>query len=106
MILRWINLAIKSKSINDKGASASITFTADKSDTYYCTVPGHRAAGMVGNFEVVEGSLTTATVAGQLPMKNGKPLNLNVETGTLSRLDRYRRCLYQPTYRSGPIAGA
>lgn len=77
-------LGIKSKSINDKGASASITFTADKSDTYYCTVPGHRAAGMVGTFEVVEGSLTTAIVAGQLPTKNGRPLNLNVETGTLA----------------------
>ncbi|GAB3024842.1 PVC-type heme-binding CxxCH protein [Spirosoma pulveris] len=77
-------LGLKSKSINDKGASTSITFTADKSDTYYCSVPGHRAAGMVGNFEVVEGSLTTATVAGKLPMKNGKPLNLNFETGTLA----------------------
>jgi putative membrane-bound dehydrogenase-like protein len=77
-------LGLKSKSINDKGASTSITFTADKSDTYYCSVPGHRAAGMVGNFEVVEGSLATATVAGQLPMKNGKPLNLNFETGTLA----------------------
>ncbi len=77
-------LGLKSKSINDKGASTSITFTADKSDTYYCSVPGHRAAGMVGTFEVVEGSLTTATVAGQLPMKNGKPLNLNFETGTLA----------------------
>ncbi|SOD91713.1 PVC-type heme-binding CxxCH protein [Spirosoma fluviale] len=77
-------LGLKSKSINDKGASTSITFTADKSDTYYCSVPGHRAAGMVGNFEVVEGSLATATVAGQLPTKNGKPLNLNFETGTLA----------------------
>lgn len=77
-------LGLKSKSINDKGASTSITFTADKSDVYYCSVPGHRAAGMVGNFEVVEGALTTATVAGQVPMKNGKPLNLNFETGTLA----------------------
>jgi len=76
-------LGLKSKSINDKGATSSITFTAYKSDTYYCTVPGHRAAGMVGNFEVVEGSLTTATIAGQIPMKNGQPLNLNFETGTL-----------------------
>ncbi|MVM31455.1 dehydrogenase [Spirosoma sp. HMF4905] len=76
-------LGLKSKSINDKGASTSITFTADKSDTYYCTVPGHRAAGMVGSFEVVEGSVTNATIAGQVPMKNGQPLNLNFETGTL-----------------------
>ncbi|MGA0555834.1 PVC-type heme-binding CxxCH protein [Larkinella sp. VNQ87] len=76
-------LGIKSKTIQDKGAKASITFRADKSDTYYCTVPGHRNAGMVGSFEVVEGTITNATVAGQLPMKNGQPLNLNFETGTL-----------------------
>lgn len=76
-------LGLKSKTIQEKGASTSITFTADKSDTYYCTVPGHRAAGMVGSFEVVEGAISTATIAGQVPMKNGQPLNLNFETGTL-----------------------
>lgn len=76
-------LGIKSKTLQEKGTKASITFTADKSDTYYCTVPGHRAAGMVGKFEVVEGNLSDATIAGQLPMKNGQPLNLNFETGTL-----------------------
>ena len=77
-------LGIKSKTLQEKGSHASITFTADKSDTYYCTVPGHRAAGMVGSFEVVEGAIGTATVAGQLPMKNGKALNLDFETGTLN----------------------
>ena len=74
---------VKSKTLQEKGTKASITFRADKSDTYYCTVPGHRAAGMVGNFEVVEGATAEATIAGQLPMKDGKPLNLNFETGTL-----------------------
>ena len=76
-------MGLKSKSINEKGATASITFTADKSDTYFCTVPGHRAAGMVGQFEVVEGAISTVTLVGQLPMKNGQPVNLNFETGTL-----------------------
>ncbi|GAB3494135.1 hypothetical protein GCM10027341_09900 [Spirosoma knui] len=76
-------LGLKSKTIQEKGTQASITFTADKSDTYYCSVPGHRAAGMVGSFEVVEGAISTATVAGQVPMRNGQPLNLNFETGTL-----------------------
>ncbi|GAB4038375.1 PVC-type heme-binding CxxCH protein [Spirosoma jeollabukense] len=76
-------LGVKSKTLQEKGSKASITFTADKSDTYYCTVPGHRAAGMVGKFEVVEGTISDATIAGQLPMKNGQPLNLNFETGTL-----------------------
>ncbi|SFE70502.1 PVC-type heme-binding CxxCH protein [Spirosoma endophyticum] len=76
-------LGIKSKTLQEKGSKASITFTADKSDTYYCTVPGHRAAGMVGKFEVVEGTISDATIAGQLPTKNGQPLNLNFESGTL-----------------------
>ncbi|WP_020607306.1 PVC-type heme-binding CxxCH protein [Spirosoma spitsbergense] len=76
-------MGLKSKSINEKGATASITFTADKSDTYFCTVPGHRAAGMVGQFEVVEGAIANVAITGQLPMKNGQPVNLNFETGTL-----------------------
>lgn len=76
-------LGLKSKTILEKGMSTSLTFTAEKSDTYFCSVPGHRAAGMVGNFEVVEGALSEATVAGQVPMKAGQPLNLNFETGTL-----------------------
>ncbi len=95
-------LGIKSKSINDKGATSSITFTADKSDTYYCTVPGHRAAGMVGNFEVVEGSLTTATVAGQVPTKNGKPLNLNFETGTLADWSATGDAFASPIFSADP----
>ena len=77
-------LGIKSKTIQEKGAKTSITFTAGQSDTYFCTVPGHRTAGMVGSFEVVEGAVTTATVSGQVPMKNGKPVNLNFETGSLT----------------------
>ncbi|GAB3977946.1 hypothetical protein GCM10028806_40180 [Spirosoma terrae] len=77
-------LGLKSKTLQDKGSKTSITFRADKSDTYYCTVPGHRAAGMVGNFDVVEGTISNATVAGQIPMKNGKPINLNFEDGTLN----------------------
>ncbi|GAB3909033.1 hypothetical protein GCM10028803_45920 [Larkinella knui] len=77
-------LKVKSKTILEKGSSTSITFTAGQSDTYFCSVPGHRAAGMVGSFEVVEGVITNATIAGQIPMKDGKPLNLNFETGTLN----------------------
>jgi putative membrane-bound dehydrogenase-like protein len=76
-------MGLKSKTLQEKGNKTSILFTADKSDTYYCTVPGHRAAGMVGNFEVVEGTISNATIAGQVPTKNGQPLNLNFETGTL-----------------------
>ena len=76
-------MGIKSKTILEKGMSTTLTFTATQSDIYYCSVPGHRAAGMVGNFEVVEGIISTATIQGQLPKKDGQPLNLNFETGTL-----------------------
>lgn len=76
-------LGIKSKVIIEKGTSTSITFKAEQSDTYFCSVPGHRAAGMVGSFEVVEGVISNETVAGQLPMKDGQPLNLGFETGDL-----------------------
>ncbi len=76
-------LGIKSGTVSEKGSKSSITFIADKNDTYYCTVPGHRAAGMVGKLEVVEGEIIEKVVVGKLPMKNGKPLNLNFETGDL-----------------------
>ncbi|GAB3331690.1 hypothetical protein GCM10027299_37570 [Larkinella ripae] len=76
-------LKLKSKTILEKGASTSITFKADQNDTYYCSVPGHRQAGMVGSFEIVEGAIAQATIAGQVPTKDGQPLNLNFESGSL-----------------------
>ncbi len=76
-------LGLKSKVILEKGSSTSITFTAQQSDTYYCSVPGHRIAGMVGSFEVVEGAISTETIAGQLPTKDGQPLNFNLEAASM-----------------------
>lgn len=76
-------LGIKSTVILEKGSSTSITFTAQQNDTYYCSVPGHRVAGMVGNFEVVAGEISNTTIAGQLPTKGGQSLNLNFENGSL-----------------------
>ncbi len=77
-------LGIKSNVLVEKGDTASIVFKAEESDTYYCTIPGHRAAGMVGNFEVVDSiSTQEMTVAAYMPEKDGKELNLNFETGTL-----------------------
>jgi putative membrane-bound dehydrogenase-like protein len=95
-------MGLKSKAVNEKGQSASITFKADKSDTYYCTVPGHRAAGMVGKFEVVDGPVTEAVVAGKLPMKDGQPLNLNFETGTLKDWTATGNAFASPLYNTDP----
>lgn len=72
---------VKTVEILDAGSTASVTFVAEQSDTYFCTIPGHRAAGMEGRFEIVDGS--NAPVAGIPVVKNGRPLNLGFETGTL-----------------------
>ncbi|WP_229252968.1 PVC-type heme-binding CxxCH protein [Dyadobacter helix] len=95
-------LGIKSKTILEKGASTSITFKAEQSDTYFCSVPGHRAAGMVGSFEVVEGVISDVTIAGQLPLKDGKPLNLNFETGTLKDWTATGEAFANPLFSQDP----
>ncbi|MFT4734846.1 MAG: putative membrane-bound dehydrogenase-like protein [Arcticibacterium sp.] len=77
-------LNIKSNTLSEKGSSTSISFTAKESDTYFCTVPGHRAAGMIGRFEVVEGDLSDPVVPGIKPTKNGEVLNLGFEAGSLN----------------------
>jgi len=71
---------VKSTEILDLGATATITFTAEEDDTYYCTIPGHRAAGMEGKFQIMQ---NTAPVVTGLPvMRDGRTLNLGFETGT------------------------
>jgi putative membrane-bound dehydrogenase-like protein len=93
---------IKSKVILEKGASTSVSFIAKESDTYFCSVPGHRAAGMVGNFEVVEGDIDEKTVAGALPVRNGKPLNLDFETGTLQDWKATGEAFAKPVFNADP----
>ena len=95
-------LGIKSKTILEKGSNTSISFRAVRNDTYYCTVPGHRAAGMVGKFEVVAGAISTKTVAGILPKKNGKLLNLNFETGTLQDWTAEGDAFKNPIFNQDP----
>jgi putative membrane-bound dehydrogenase-like protein len=95
-------LGIKSKVILEKGSSTSLIFKAVQSDTYFCSVPGHRAAGMVGAFEVVEGAISDATVAGQLPTKDGQPLNLNFETGTLKDWTATGDAFTNPLFNTDP----
>jgi uncharacterized cupredoxin-like copper-binding protein len=77
-------MKIKSKVLVEKGSTTSITFVAKESDTYFCSIPGHRAAGMVGKFEVTDkADAKVVASVGSLPVSNGKPLNLNFESGTL-----------------------
>ena len=68
---------VRSAQILDRGASASITFKANVSDTYYCSLPGHRAAGMEGRFDVSD--QPRVPPVGVAPAA----LNMDFETGTL-----------------------
>ena len=77
-------LGVKSGTLLEEGSTTNITFWAESDDTYYCTVPGHRAAGMVGQFKIIEGEISKPTITGIVPMKNGKPLNVGLERGNLS----------------------
>jgi nitrite reductase (NO-forming) len=48
---------VRSNHVVGKGASASTSFIADKTGTftYYCSIPGHREAGMQGKIKVEPG---------------------------------------------------
>ena len=46
-------MGVKSTEVVDVGDRASVTFVANGPDTYFCTIPGHRAAGMVGSLSVM-----------------------------------------------------
>jgi putative membrane-bound dehydrogenase-like protein len=73
---------VKSAQILDRGATTSITFKAERSDVYYCTLPGHRAAGMEGRLEVSEAPPPEPEGVAPTGM-DGRPLNLDFESGTL-----------------------
>ena len=72
----------KSETIVDTGATTNITFVAEESDVYYCTVPGHRTAGMEGRFELAEDD--GPSITGLPVVKNGRELNFGFEDGTLT----------------------
>jgi putative membrane-bound dehydrogenase-like protein len=74
-------LDIKSQQIFEKGATANITFKAEVSDIYYCSLPGHRLAGMEGRLDVSDEPRVKSE--GVQPVKEGRPLDLDFESGTL-----------------------
>ncbi|MDJ0447807.1 multicopper oxidase domain-containing protein [Methylocystis sp. JR02] len=53
---------VRSNRVVDKGASSAVSFFADKTGefTYYCSVPGHRDAGMQGKIRVEPGPRSKA----------------------------------------------
>ena len=95
-------LQIKSETIIEKFMSTSITFVAVDDDTYYCTVPGHRAAGMVGKFQLLEDGETEQIPGGSLPMKDGQTLNLNFETGNLDNWTAKGDAFASPLIQTDP----
>jgi putative membrane-bound dehydrogenase-like protein len=74
-------LDVRSTQILDKGAKATITFKATQSDTYFCSLPGHRVAGMEGRIDVSDTPRTQPE--GEPPTMNGRALELDFESGTL-----------------------
>lgn len=83
----------KSNQLNQKGASTSIVFKANKNGefTYICTLPGHVAAGMIGKIIVGEGDAPAKVKAADIsqdPKAVGTPvgtrgpkhLKVNLET--------------------------
>ena len=71
---------VKSAEILDVGDEAVIEFIAEQSDTYYCSIPGHRTAGMEGAFQLLED--VGIMVAGIPVTRDGRVLNLDFEQGT------------------------
>lgn len=95
-------LGIKSETILEEGSTTSITFIAASNDTYFCSIPGHRAAGMVGKFELIKGDEKETATKGSIPQKDGKNLNLNFETGTLQDWSATGDAFANPIFNSDP----
>lgn len=93
-----------SERISGKGSSTSFSFVVDQGGvfSYYCTLPGHREAGMKGEFKVSGDSLAsdkndTPAVSGQYIAASG-PVVVNGEATSGADIVR------DPTDLPGPLA--
>ncbi len=72
------DFAAQSDQLSEKGASTTIVFRATKAGTfeYFCTLPGHKAAGMVGKLIVgdVKQVASTAAEIAMDPRNVGTPV--------------------------------
>ncbi len=59
--------AARSDRVVKKGASSILSFTADRTgdSVYYCSLPGHREAGMEGKIEVIPGARAGAVASAE-----------------------------------------
>ena len=86
---------VRSSRVVGKGAGSAVTFTASKTGEfiYYCSAPGHRAAGMEGLIQVVPGpraaSIATAADISRdpidlpVPIGNRPPQVVRVDLKTM-----------------------
>ncbi len=99
---------VRTAQILDKGATSNVTFKARESDTYFCSVPGHRAAGMEGRFDVAEQRPVQAP--GVQPVVNGRTLNVDFEAGSLQDWtatgDAFALVKVDPQRKDAQAAGA
>ncbi len=91
---------VRSNRVAGKGASATISFVAEKTGVfvYYCSVPGHREAGMQGKLRVEPGPRAgAAPVASDIsrdpadlppPLHAGAPQTLRVDLTTVELTGR------------------
>ena len=94
-----------SEHVVGRGSSTTLTFLVDKGGdlSYYCTLPGHREAGMEGKFKVNGEALANANEPAQAAPVSGEyasaagPVVVNGETKTGADIVR------DPTDLPGPI---